>query len=245
MITVGELFPSASLVWRRISSSQTISSGKGYMVDTTAGVVELTLSGIPVEGHTIGIIDHLGTFNTNNVIIRANGQRIMGFFEDMVIDQKFASLVLVFSDATGGWRIQSTTPIGENADIYTKQNILGLVSQTGGVPTGAIIERGSNANGDYTKFADGTLICLHTITYASDTSALGSALFGSASFQWDFPATFLSTDNSVMTATHNGTLNAWLPAKMQTTTYGQFRMISTTSLTGERLAKLMVVGRWF
>ncbi|MGH8425844.1 MAG: pyocin knob domain-containing protein, partial [Pseudomonas fluorescens] len=31
--------------------------------------------------------------------------------------------------------------------------------QSGGVPTGAIIERGTNANGDYTKFADGTMIC--------------------------------------------------------------------------------------
>ncbi|MCP3177314.1 hypothetical protein MJO47_09405 [Desulfuromonas sp. KJ2020] len=38
-------------------------------------------------------------------------------------------------------------------------DILGTVSQSGGVPTGAIIERGSNANGEYVKFADGTLIC--------------------------------------------------------------------------------------
>ena len=38
--------------------------------------------------------------------------------------------------------------------------ILGTVSQSGGVPTGAVIERGSNANGEYVKFADGTMICL-------------------------------------------------------------------------------------
>ena len=44
--------------------------------------------------------------------------------------------------------------------LYNGGNILGTVSQSGGVPTGAIIERGSNANGGYTKFADGTLICL-------------------------------------------------------------------------------------
>lgn len=37
-------------------------------------------------------------------------------------------------------------------------NILGPVFQSGGIPTGAIIERGSNANGRYTKYADGTVI---------------------------------------------------------------------------------------
>ncbi|MFM5873907.1 pyocin knob domain-containing protein [Aeromonas veronii] len=38
-------------------------------------------------------------------------------------------------------------------------NIVGTVSQSGGAPAGSIIERGSNANGEYVKFADGTMIC--------------------------------------------------------------------------------------
>jgi hypothetical protein len=41
---------------------------------------------------------------------------------------------------------------------FQRSNILGTVAQTGGVPTGAVIERGSNANGEYVKFADGTLM---------------------------------------------------------------------------------------
>lgn len=36
---------------------------------------------------------------------------------------------------------------------------VGTVSESGGVPTGAIIESGSNANGKYIKYADGTMIC--------------------------------------------------------------------------------------
>ena len=35
-------------------------------------------------------------------------------------------------------------------------NILGTVSQSDGVPTGAIIESGSNSNGEWLKLADGT-----------------------------------------------------------------------------------------
>lgn|GEM_PF-1262624 len=43
--------------------------------------------------------------------------------------------------------------------VFHTGNILGTVSQSGGVPTGAIIERGSNANGEYVRYADGTQIC--------------------------------------------------------------------------------------
>ena len=42
---------------------------------------------------------------------------------------------------------------------YQQGNILGTVSQAAGVPTGAIIERGSNTDGEYVKYADGTMIC--------------------------------------------------------------------------------------
>ncbi|MGU5817867.1 hypothetical protein ACV1EH_00735 [Aeromonas caviae] len=45
-------------------------------------------------------------------------------------------------------------------DAYGKNNIVGVVAQSGGVPTAAIVERGVNANGEYAKFADGTLICV-------------------------------------------------------------------------------------
>ncbi len=42
---------------------------------------------------------------------------------------------------------------------YGPGNLLGQVSETAGVPTGAVIERGANANGTYIRFADGTQIC--------------------------------------------------------------------------------------
>jgi len=53
-----------------------------------------------------------------------------------------------------------------------RQNLLGTVNQTAGVPTGAVMERGSNANGDYVRFADGTQICTRIcdVNVASTTS---------------------------------------------------------------------------
>jgi len=63
--------------------------------------------------------------------------------------------------------LPSTLPIaqggtGNSTGTATKlapAAILGLVAQSGGVPTGSIVERGSNSNGEYVKFADGTLMC--------------------------------------------------------------------------------------
>lgn len=53
--------------------------------------------------------------------------------------------------STGGW--------GAWILVHDQRTILGAVSQSGGAPTGAVIERGSNANGEYVRFADGTQIC--------------------------------------------------------------------------------------
>jgi len=74
------------------------------------------------------------------------------------------------------------------AEIYSSGNILGTVSESSGVPTGAIIQRGSNANGEFVRYADGTMQCWIKGTLVDHTASLsGTArLVGS----WTFPATF-------------------------------------------------------
>lgn len=61
---------------------------------------------------------------------------------------------------------------------YSRGNILGPVAQSGGLPTGALIERGHNSGGHYARFADGTQICTRR--------------FGGAATHhfWTFPAEF-------------------------------------------------------
>lgn len=63
--------------------------------------------------------------------------------------------------------------------VYTAGNIIGLM--TGG----AIIERGSNSNGNYTKYADGTMECW---IYLGDVSfAVGSSI----TLSWSYPVSFV------------------------------------------------------
>lgn len=75
-------------------------------------------------------------------------------------------------------------------DAYGKNNIVGAVSQSGGVPTAAIVERGSNANGEYTKYADGTLICSRVASFDPGSATLANGKYrGSTGFKWTYPST--------------------------------------------------------
>lgn len=73
-------------------------------------------------------------------------------------------------------------------------DIVGTASQSSGVPTGAIIERGSNANGEYVRYADGTQICTkaHIITTVQN-SGFGAAYLSPSVAAHATAATFSST----------------------------------------------------
>lgn len=89
------------------------------------------------------------------------------------------------SGATGGARVLGGFLIDDKLAFH-RGNILGAVSQTAGVPGGAVIEAGSNANGSYTRFADGTQICRHGLR-------LNYANSGKLNETWIFPAGFIGT----------------------------------------------------
>ncbi len=65
--------------------------------------------------------------------------------------------------------------------------VLGTVAQSGGIATGALFERSSNANGEYVRLPDGTQIC--TSTDISVTRVSDDVL----STTWTYPAVFAST----------------------------------------------------
>ena len=135
----------------------------------------------------------------------------------------------------------TTTTSGQ--DYYNQANILGLVSQSGGTPTGAIIERGSNANGEYVRFADGTIICLITLT---PVAAIDQAFFGgfrSAPFNLVLPAQVLAPRivGEAIGASAFGSAFASV-----STTVAEFYFTSITSQLGSgRVGNAIVVGRWF
>lgn len=142
---------------------------------------------------------------------------------------------------TGDWRLGSTSK------IYHQSNALGPVSQSGGTPTGAIIERGSNANGEYVKFADGTMMCDGLVSYPTTGPVDG--------FLVTYAATFASVRgiNASVTAFLTSTSNtAVFVAEAQGVSTSQCRVKATRDIAGALSAPTTAVtiafrayGRWF
>lgn len=60
------------------------------------------------------------------------------------------------------WRLYDGTTWDSWHNLFDHANIVGTVSESAGTPTGAVFERGSNGNGEYIRFADGTQMCTNS-----------------------------------------------------------------------------------
>ena len=73
---------------------------------------------------------------------------------------------------------------------FRRGNILGTVSQSGGEPTGAVIQYGSTSDGQFARFAGGLQICTGRTTNTGGASGVSGNVYISSSTPWAFPATF-------------------------------------------------------
>ena len=116
--------------------------------------------------------------------------------------------------------------------LYAPQNIVGTVAQSGGVPTGAVMERGSTPNGSFVRFADGTLICTHSLT----TSATANTV-------WAFPSAFSGNPAPsilpVATTALSGVAAALSATSLSLNVYNSSNARQAVTVW------LKAVGRWF
>ncbi len=127
--------------------------------------------------------------------------------------------------------------------------MVGAVSQSAGAPTGAIIERGSNSNGEYAKFADGTLICWFTRSVesaAANSSGGTTNLYFSSEVGLTFPATF---NDIIPTVTPSASLSSggtssWPSVRGRSLTGTSLALISNVQNAAAYLG-YTAIGRWF
>lgn len=99
----------------------------------------------------------------------------------------------VAQGGTGG-KTQAAARAGLGLGLAAVAEILGTVSQNGGVPSGAIFEQGSNANGHYIKYASGAMVCWGTATYTGGiTSAAGGHYISPGGQTITWPVAFAGT----------------------------------------------------
>lgn len=144
--------------------------------------------------------------------------------------------------------VNNTTSIGTLANLNTteKSNLVGAINEVN-TALGSIVESGSNANGEYIKYSDGTMICTKKVSFTGlqFTTVWGNAYetppidLGDYAQEFiDIPVMFVSCAYS--TAAPEGLANT-------KTSYGSvvfYRPIKTDATTYSYTFYLMAIGKW-
>ncbi|SPO56169.1 conserved protein of unknown function [Pseudomonas sp. JV551A1] len=217
-----------------IASATVLSILPAYKGATVAGG---TYAITPVQGYTKTLADKF------NDIANTWGSTLAGLGAVST-----ENVLPVNKGGTGGTN-QADARTGLGLKKAAVADIAGNVSQSGGVPTGAIIERGSNANGEYTKYADGTMECWMSIVVtdqAIDTVYAGGVYQGTRI--WSFPAAFSGVPVVTPGSFRWGSAANWAALagtpSGSTVTLRGFDMASRAVGTAVQISAL-AVGRWF
>lgn len=144
-----------------------------------------------------------------------------------------------------------TGPAWNSFKSAARADILGTVSQSGGVPTGAIIEKGSNSNGEYVRFADGTQICRMVFSAAGAENKNLTASGGLGGYRTSqnvvpFPASFAASPCCSGHINNNGqNVRIELVSGPLASCQFAFHAINTGTYTGSDTIYITAVGRWF
>lgn len=124
---------------------------------------------------------------------------------------------------------------------YGPGSVVGSVSMSDGLPSGAVIEQGENANGSYVRFADGTQICRAEIATTEPVSTASGALFSSSAMLWTYPAPFAAN----MTPTVTGSCDQGCWISRESASSNDVTLIGwSASETSTYTINIMAVGRW-
>lgn len=127
-----------------------------------------------------------------------------------------------------------------DAEFVSRSDIVGTVSQSGGVPTGALMEYGSNANGEFWKYADGKMVC----SFISEQNSFPPG--ESINFNILYPVTFI--DSSGVRACPLVGSGATGGLFCSTASLASSINVGVYNVTGASVTKLILgtaIGRWY
>ena len=223
--------------------------------DSTAGKV-MTTGSFGLGG--LGLSGHLSDYNAANGVSQFLADAVTGAPSNKPINGRAHAGMHIAANSTrwlqilgevaGGsdlarlyWRRNYNGTISPWQQIFSQGNILGGVSVSGSLPTGAVIERNSNANGSYMRLADGTQICWRNVVVAvnnTDTQSFQSP----GVFAGSTVTAFLSP---VLDTAAGDSFAAGARIRLQGGTTFEIRNRAATGQTGTCAFNVCAIGRWF
>ena len=138
-------------------------------------------------------------------------------------------------------------PVMTAAGTVASRPIVGTVSQSGGIPTGAIVERGGAADFGYIRDASGLQICWRISAQYIDTSVAKGSIFGGNTIAFGtFPAAFAFLPSVTVFGTDNGG-GGWAAMEVYhtATSFGSYSIRNHKALVGTSQIYAIAVGRWY
>lgn len=158
----------AGIAWQSVQTSGfTAVSGSGYPCNTTSAAFTVTLPASPSAGESIVLTDYAGTWQTNNLTVSPNGNKIDGISANAVFSTKRQSISLVYIDATQGWIPFS----GFLGTIPVQSYSVSYLVIAGGGGGGAHAGGGGGGGGYQTSTANLTTGVQYTITVGGGGTA--------------------------------------------------------------------------
>ncbi|RYE62083.1 MAG: phage tail protein [Oxalobacteraceae bacterium] len=196
------------------------------------------------SGAPPGIAEISSSGNDSNTALRIANDGNNGASSVMTFIRDGSFAVHVGIDTDNKFKLGGFSMGAVARTFFHEGNAVGTVSQSGGIPTGAIIESGSTGNGSYIKYLDGTMICRHGIALSSlpPNAAVAAA--------WYFPAAFIGQPTCVTAAgsvTGNG---GFLNAAQDVAGTGTQTAIAVgnshpSATISSPYVHLIAIGRWF
>ncbi|MCP6695845.1 phage tail protein [Pseudomonas donghuensis] len=230
---VGDAFRGPDGRWyevTNIASATVLSIFPAYQSGSTTGA---TYSITPVNGYPKDLTDQV------KQVIQQWGSTLAGLAAVSTED-----VVPVAKGGTGGTS-QSEGRQGLGLKSAAVADVVGIVSQSGGVSTGAIIERGSNGNGEYIKFADGTLICYGNTVSLTINTPVGGGFQSSGLGDFTFPVPFVGWLRVTPQCIYvSGSSQPWASINRLTLTGCQ--VLASAFINGVNCTvAYLAVGRWY
>ena len=230
---VGDAFLGPDGGWYEVTnvvSNTVLSISPNYRSATASGG---TYAIVPVQGYTKGLADQV------RQILNDWGSTLAGLGTVST-----ENVVPINKGGTGA----ITAPLARDAlglKSASLADLVGTITQTGGIPSGAVFQSGSNANGEFIRFANGWQICTQntTATVAVNLGPASGLYYGSAN--WTYPAAFVVTPVPFCSANSGGVLTINLSPSTTLTAaspgIGSIASIASRSY----ILSLLAIGRWY
>jgi len=97
-------FATAGLAWQSVQTTGfTAVAGRAYPCNTTSAAFTVTLPATPSAGDLVTLVDYAATWDTNNLTVNPNGNKLNGAVSNGTLYAERGSVNLVYVDSTQGW----------------------------------------------------------------------------------------------------------------------------------------------